>query len=221
MEMEVEKILDDTALPEYGVILQSRIHRQTWHSHKNKSILYIANGRGVVEYKSGRYDLQANSVIMLQAGRPHKLVDKPKMQMTVFSIYFDVMKSGFNRNIIDCLFDNEKPFVLPIYYAEQIKKNLRQILHEQKFKPPGFKLSIQQNFSLAMLNIYRAKIEQAKQKIPQDSNSLSRTMTVLDYIAENSMSSFRSAMPLKWPNCPRDDSPVFAERLPAKVIFSF
>ncbi|MGA2916829.1 MAG: AraC family transcriptional regulator [Sedimentisphaerales bacterium] len=191
--------MNETILPEYGIIVQSRTQRQTSHSHKNKSILYIANGRGVVEYESDRYDLQADSVIMLQAGRLHKLADKPKMQMTVFAIYFDIEKTGFNKNIIDYLFDSaggcltasEKPFILPIYYAEQVKKNLRQILYEQKFRPPGFKLSIQQNFSLAVLNIYRAKIEQAKQSIPPDSkDSLSRTMTVLDYIAENSHEQF-------------------------------
>ncbi len=183
--------MDETILPEYGIIVQSRIHRQTRHSHKNKSILYIAGGRGFVEYESKRYDLQANSVIMLPAGRMHTLMDKPKMQMTVFAIYFDVEKTGFDKNIVDFLFDSEEPFVLPIYYAEEVKKKLRQILYEQKFRPPGFEISIQQNFSLTILNIYRAKIEQAKQKIPPDSeDSLSRTMTVLDYIAQNSHQQF-------------------------------
>lgn len=173
-------------MEKFGIIVESRTHRQNSHSHKNKSILYIANGRGVVEYQANQYDLQADSVIMMPAGCLHKLIDKPKMQMTVFAIYFADEKTGLDKNIINFLFDSNKPFILPVYYARQIKKNLRQILYEQKFEPPGFELSIQQNFSLCILNLYRAKIEQQKQQISSGGeSSLSRTKTVLDYIARN------------------------------------
>jgi AraC-like DNA-binding protein len=177
-------------LPDFGILVESRRHRPAFannlHTHDHLSILYVVSGEGILEYQKTKYDLASNAIITLNKSQPHKFLDKPKKPMTVFSTYFDIEKAGSNKFIVDYLFNSEIPFILPTYYAEQVKKNLRQILYEQNTKPPGYELAIKQNFSLAILQIYRAKLELAKQTAAQNPpDSLSRTKTVLDFIAAN------------------------------------
>jgi transcriptional regulator GlxA family with amidase domain len=60
------------------------------------------------------------------------------------------------------------------------------MLYEQTTKPPGYKLSIKQNLNLAILQIYRARLEQAKQKTSGKPPSGSeRVRAVVDFVAQN------------------------------------
>jgi AraC-like DNA-binding protein len=180
----------DFLLPDYGVLIDSRQKRlsqsELAHSHSNASILFIVYGQGVVEFERNRFDIEADSVIMLPENKKHKIIDKPRKQMTIFSVYFDEQKAGLNKNIIDSLLSTDEPFTLPLYYSENIKNHLRQMLYEQNTKPPGYKISIIQNLSLVVLQIYRAKLSQGQNIISaKKPNSRERVTSVLDYISSN------------------------------------
>jgi AraC-like DNA-binding protein/mannose-6-phosphate isomerase-like protein (cupin superfamily) len=179
----------DIELPDNGVLVESRLERPASaniaHRHNNLSILYVVSGQGLIEFDNKKFPVDADSVITLEKEKVHKLSDKPRKAMTVFSIYFDTKISGLNKYIVDYLFASTEPFALPLYHSENIKRYLRQILYEQNTKPPGYKLSIKQNLSLAILQIYRARLAR-KQKSSDSPTSRERTKAVLDFIAQNS-----------------------------------
>ena len=177
-------------LPDYGVWVQSRIKRlsygstATGHSHDHPSIIYVVSGKGQVLFNDEKkYDLSPNTVIPLEKQRNHAIVDQARKAMTVFSLYFD--SARMNKYIADCLLAGSEPFFLPLYYAEQVKRNLRQMLYEQSHKPPGYKLGIRQCMELTILQLYRAKLQCAHQFPPTDNNSLVRVQAALNYITEN------------------------------------
>ena len=177
-------------LPDYGVLVDSRIGKtgsaNTAHKHNHLSILYVVSGQGLFEFDNKKFQVDANSVITLEKEKIHKLSDKPRKAMTVFSVYFDTATSELNKDIVEHLFASTKPFELPLYYSENIKRYLRQMLYEQNTKPPGYKLFIKQNLSLTILQIYRARLEQAKQKTFENPPSGSeRVKAVIDFISQN------------------------------------
>ncbi len=176
-------------LPDFGVLAQSRIVRPGFahaaHSHDHDSFLFVIAGQGQIEYNGALFGLNAHSVVGLRGNQPHRLIDRPKNQMTVFSIYFDTQKAGLNTSIIDYLLDLDRPFSLPLYYAEQIRRNLRQILYEQTAKPPGFKIALRQTLNLTVLLFYRAVLA-AGQKPPNPRpDSSARVQEVLEYVANH------------------------------------
>jgi len=180
----------NTKLPDYGVLVESRLERPASaniaHRHNHLSILYVVSGQGLLEFDNNKFEVDANSVITLEKGKVHRLSDKPRKAMTVFSLYFDTQTSELNKYIVDYLFARAEPFELPLYYSENIRRHLRQILHEQNTKQPGYKLSIKQNLSLAILQMHRAKQYQAKQKSFQEPpNSSERVRAVINFITEN------------------------------------
>jgi AraC-like DNA-binding protein/mannose-6-phosphate isomerase-like protein (cupin superfamily) len=188
--MKDENIAISYVLPDYGVWIESRKKRLTAtnviHKHDNPSILFVVYGEGILEFSGKHFDVESNSVITLASGKNHKLSDKPRKQMTVFSVYFDTQKAGLNKNIVDFLLESEETFILPLYYSENIKRYLRQMLYEQNIKPPGYKISIIQNLSLAVLQIYRARLNQNKQKSSlSQPNSSERVASVIDFISRN------------------------------------
>jgi AraC-like DNA-binding protein/mannose-6-phosphate isomerase-like protein (cupin superfamily) len=181
-------------LPDNGIVVQSRINRpdsgHNLHSHNYLSILFVVSGQGILQLADKNYDLRPDTIVALNAGLSHKFSDKPKKQMTVFSIYFDAAKTGANKYIVDYLFNSNEPFVLPFYYAEQTRKNLRQMLYEQLKKPPGYKLGINHIFNITLLNIYRAKLVFSQNAGLHTNNSHVRVKTTLEYIETNSHEQF-------------------------------
>jgi AraC-like DNA-binding protein len=177
-------------LPDYGVLVESRLERPVSaniaHRHNHLSILYVISGQGLIEFDNKKFQVNADSAITLEKEKIHRLSYKPRKAMTVFSLYFDTKISGLNKYIVDYLFASTEPFALPLYHSENIKRHLRQMLYEQNTKPPGYKLSIKQNLSLTILQIYRARLEQAKHKTSESPPSSSeRVKAVLDFIAQN------------------------------------
>ena len=182
-------------LPDYGVLIDSRRKRlkseDTTHSHNHLSILYVVSGRGILEFPKKQYDVVPNTIIALKKNLLHKLTDKPRQAMTVLSLYLDAETAELNKNIIDYLFTSNEVFVLPVYYAENIKRNLRQMLYEQSNKPPGYKLAINQSLSLTILQLYRSKLDLSKQPKSQNQRtSQDRVKNTLDFIAKNSFEQY-------------------------------
>ena len=150
-------------LPDVGVLAQSRVARPGFanaaHRHDQDCLLFVIAGQGQIEYKDGLFDLNANSVVTLKRHFQHRLIDRPRKQMTVFSIYFDCIRAELNNSIADHILGSKTPFTLPLYYAEQIRRNLRQILYEQAAQPQGYKIALRQLLNLTLLLIYRADLD--------------------------------------------------------------
>ena len=184
-----------TNLPDCGILIDSRRKRlkskDTAHSHNHLSILYVISGAGLLELSQKEFKVVPNTIITLKKNLKHKLIDKPRQAMTVFSLYFDTEITGFNKYIVDYLFDSDEMFVLPVYYAENIKRNLRQMLYEQSNKPPGYKLAISQNLSLSILQLYRAKLYLSKQRtVETQKTSMERVQDTLEFISKNSFEQY-------------------------------
>ncbi|HBG26428.1 MAG: hypothetical protein A2Y10_10060 [Planctomycetes bacterium GWF2_41_51] len=179
----------DFSLPDYGVLIESRQKRlvssNLAHSHINPSILFIVYGEGFLEFENKHFNVESDSVIIMPKGREHKLTDRPRKQMTIFSVYFDALAAGLNKYIVDYLLNTDEPFTLPLYISENIKRNLRQMLFEQNIKPPGYKLSIVQNLSLAVLQIYRARLDSNQKSSTSSPDSKERVKSVIDFISQN------------------------------------
>jgi AraC-like DNA-binding protein len=182
-------------LPDCGVLVESRIERpdfgSEFHRHDYLSVIYIVSGKGTLNINGRSYELGPDSVVSLGKDQLHDLQDKPGNRMTVFSIYFDIVKTRSNKHVVDYLFQSPQPFNLPVYYAEQIRQSLRQILHEQLTRPPGYKLAIIQLFNLSILSAFRAKIETSKNnEMNTTNNSSARVRDALNYISKNSHEQF-------------------------------
>jgi AraC family L-rhamnose operon regulatory protein RhaS len=181
-------------LPDNGILVQSRIKRPEYshnlHSHNYLSILFVVSGEGILHLPDSRHDLRPDMIVALNAGVAHQFSDKPKKQMTVFSIYFDAAKTGTNKYIVDYIFNSSAPTALPFYYAEQTRKNLRQMLYEQLKRPPGYKMGIDHIFNITLLNIYRAKLASSRNTNSHHNNSIDRVRSSLEYIANNSHEQF-------------------------------
>jgi AraC family L-rhamnose operon regulatory protein RhaS len=179
----------ELSLPDYGILIESRQKRlaesDSAHSHSTPSILFVVYGQGILEFEDKNHDIESDSVIILPENKSHKLLDKPRKPMTIFSVYFDIEKTSLNKYILDYLLNSDEPFTLPLYYSENIKSHLRQMLFEQNTKPPGYKLSIMQNLSLVVLQIYRAQLSKGHQNISSKPSSKERVKSVLDFISQN------------------------------------
>lgn len=185
--MNKEIVEKKAILPAYGVWIESRVKRprfgSTGHSHDHPSILYVVSGKGRVQFEQNSFDLYAHTVIPLERYKLHEIIDQPRNAMTVFSLYFD--DAGMNKYINDYLFAESEPFELPLYYAEQVKRNLRQILYEQSRKPPGYKTGIRKCMELTILQLYRAKLKHRRQPKTLGKDSFHRVKVALDHITEN------------------------------------
>ena len=177
------------SLPDYGVLVESRQKRlaasNVAHSHTSPGVLFVVYGQGVLEFENKHFNIESDSAIIMPKGREHKLSDRPRKQMTIFSVYFDALAAGLNKYIVDYLLNTDEPFTLPLYISENIKRNLRQMLYEQNTKPPGYKLSIVQNLSLVILQIYRARLNSNHKNPASSPDSNERVKSVIDFISQN------------------------------------
>ena len=175
-------------LPLYGIIIQSHYHgpefRTAEHKHPYHSLLYVVSGEGNCFIGAQSYKLLPNTAIMLKKGQRHQLIDQPGKAMVVFVVYFSQFVAKANEGIFYPLLESERPVLIPVHQAEQIRKNLRQMLHEQDHKPVKFETAIQQCLSSIILQIYRANLEENRISSQPDDTSISRVERVLEYIAE-------------------------------------
>ena len=210
-------------LPDCGVWIESRAKRPaygtTGHSHDHPSIIYVISGKGQVHFEDNHCDLSPHTVIPLERNRMHEIVDQPRKTMTVFSLYFD--DTGMNKYIVDYLFAGSEPFDLPFYYAEQVKRNLRQMLYEQGHKPPGYKLGIRQCMELTILQLYRAKLQHGQQLTSSGKDSLNRAQATLDYITENCHEQYSLSDGAKMANVSQRQFTNLCRKLNAKSFVQF
>lgn len=218
-----KNIENKAILPDCGVWIESRVKRpqfnKTGHRHAHPSIIYVVSGKGQVYFDRNHYDLLPHTVIPLESKRMHEIVDQPRKTMTVFSLYFD--NTGMNKYIFDYLFAGSEPFGLPLYYAEHVKRNLRQMLYEQSHKPPGYKLGIRQCMEMTILQLYRAKLQYSRQSESSRKNSLDRVQSTLDYVTENCHEQYTLSDGAKMANVSQRQFTNLCRKLSGKSFIQF
>jgi len=176
------------SLPPYGVLIESHYHgpefRTAEHRHPYHSLLYVVSGEGNCFICGRSYNLLANTAILLKKGREHQLIDKHGKAMVVFVVYFSQSIAKANEGILYPLLRSGKPVPVPVHQADQVRRYLRQMLHEQEIRPVEFETAIQQCLLSIVLQIYRAYVGRDKVGSPSDDSSLGRVRRVLAYVAE-------------------------------------
>jgi AraC-like DNA-binding protein/mannose-6-phosphate isomerase-like protein (cupin superfamily) len=189
MKTNDSKKLEHMTLPESGILAKSRYQRpefsQKPHAHSYNSIMYVVSGSGTCTIEDAKHNLQADSVILLPNGLEHMLKDLPRKNMTVFSIYFDPSTAESNKEICEYLFQGDAPFTIPAYYAKQMRQTIRQILHEQKNRPAGYKLAIKQYLAQIMLRLYRLQLNNKSQPHAKKDDSQTRAKETLEHVSKN------------------------------------
>jgi len=177
------------SLGSHGVLIESHVHgpefRTAVHAHPYHSLLYIVSGAGQCMVGQRRHDLAANTAILLQANEHHQLIDQPRKAMTIFVVYFGQALAQANQQLVEPLFS--EPMVLPVlpHQAQQIRRTLRQMLHEQDSREVRFDLAMQQYLSSILLKLYRISIRKEKAVVANGmADSKARVQTVLKYVDE-------------------------------------
>ena len=178
------------SMPTHGVLIESHAHEAGFktelHKHKYHSLLYVVSGQGQCLTENRSLNLTDNTAIIMKAGQSHQLIDAPDKAMTIFVVYFKRSPTGINDKILFPLFDAEQEISVPAYNTPQIRRLLRQMLHEQEDKPILFRESIQQRLGTILLELCRI---QAGIKILESPaihrKSEENTGAVLTYISRN------------------------------------
>jgi len=189
MKAENDIKSNNNTLPESGILAKSRHQRpdfsQKPHAHRYYSIMYVVSGVGACTIKDTDHTLKTDSLILLPGGLVHMLKDRPRKNMTVFSIYFDPPKAETDKEICDYLFQGDAPFTVPVYYAKQLRQTIRQMLHEQQSKPAGYHLAIRQYLGQIMLQLYRLQLKNRSQSESKKDDSQARAKETLEHISSN------------------------------------
>lgn len=189
METQNNKNVISVALPDSGVLAKSRHQRpdfsQIPHAHSHFSLMYIVSGAGQCTIEGIEHKLHPDSVIVLHKDVEHQLQDQTRNNMTVFSIYFDPCTAGLDENICNSLFRESQPSSVPVYYARQMRQMIRQILHEQKTKPPSYQLAIRQHLAQMILQLHRLRLTTRSGASAKKHNSETRAKETLDHISKN------------------------------------
>jgi AraC-like DNA-binding protein/mannose-6-phosphate isomerase-like protein (cupin superfamily) len=173
-------------LPAYGIRIESRLQRPgntRPHCHRSNSLMYVVAGRGqcIIEGKS--WPIGPDTAIAMAAGRAHQLLDSPGEPMAVFVVYFTGAIAKAAGDMAAKLLNASQPYPIPRYYAHQMRRMLRRMLHEQDSKPPQYSFAIQQCLAFILLELHRASVSARRpQDGPTTQESASRVAEVLDYI---------------------------------------
>lgn len=172
-----------------GVLIESHVHgpefRTAVHAHPHYSVLYVVSGAGQCIVGQSSHHLAANTAILLPANEQHQLIDQPRKAMTIFVVYFDQVLARANKRLLGPPFS--KPMVMPVlpHQAQQIRRTLRQMLHEQDTREVRFDLAMQQYLSFILLKLYRISIRTEKAVLANGrATSKQRVQTVLKHVDE-------------------------------------
>ena len=177
-------------LPSYGVLIESHQHlpdfRISTHRHRFNSLIYIVSGKGRCVIDDASFDLSANTALLLRKNQPHQLIDEPARAMVVFVVYFSGQIAAVKADIFQPLLQAVKPVSVPTHQAQQIRKYLRQMLHEQDSKPVRYEIAMQQCLAAIILELYRATCEASRrQNLPADDSSPARVQRVLEHVRQH------------------------------------
>jgi len=128
------------------------------------------------------YPVGADTAIVLGKSETHQLIDKPHKALVVFVIYFSDNISECNVRLLEPLLDMRRPIVVAAQRGQQVRRALRQMLHEQDSRPVEWETAMAQCLSSILLSVCRAACAPGETDTPTPQKSASRVADVLDYI---------------------------------------
>jgi AraC-like DNA-binding protein/quercetin dioxygenase-like cupin family protein len=152
-------------LPHFGIWIESHEHapgfRTSPHTHSCPSLIYVTSGEGKCLDGEDTYRLSSNSIILLEEGRQHQLIDVPGKSMVLFVVYFNRQMAEMNKAFLEPLVNLGLVLKLPEYAAHQARRLLRQMLHEQQSHPMQYERALQLHLGLFLLLLYRYGVPNA------------------------------------------------------------
>ncbi len=175
----------DPGAARVGIVIESHRHapgfRTEPHRHRSHSLIFVVSGEGLCVRGGVEHPLGPNSAVLLRAGEPHQLIDRPGAPMVVFVVYFSEAVMQSSREVAEPLLGRPDPVALPLPYARRVRSSLRELLFEQSSRPAHFALSMRQALAAALLQVHRAALE-AGRRDPRAASSRDRVRMVLDYV---------------------------------------
>jgi AraC-like DNA-binding protein len=171
-------------LPDYGVLVESHHHGPNFktglHLHSYSTLIYVVSGKGRCAAGNCDYYLEPDSVLMLNRGLPHQMIDRPGGSMVVFVVYFSDEPQLVSEAMMKPLFRN--PLIqVPRHNSRYIRQILRQMLYEQNAKPPFYDAALRQCFSSLALMLHRIVVA-GNGKGGGQAKSEQRVITTLEYV---------------------------------------
>jgi AraC-like DNA-binding protein/mannose-6-phosphate isomerase-like protein (cupin superfamily) len=186
MRSERGLIRPSEKLPAYGIRIESRLQRPgntRPHCHRSNSLMYVVAGRGQCIVEGASWPVGPDTAIAMAAGRLHQLVDAPGEPMAVFVVYFTGAIAKAAGGMAEKLLNASQPCPVPRHYAQQIRRMLRRMLHEQVSQPPEYSFAIQQCLAMTMLELHRvSQTGRKRAQRPQAQESVERVRDVLEYV---------------------------------------
>jgi AraC-like DNA-binding protein len=145
--------------------------------------MYVVAGRGQCLIDGKPRPVAPDTAIAMASGRAHQLIDTPGEPMAVFVVYFSPAVAAATGDLAAAILKSAQPCQVPRHYAQQVRRTLRRMLHEQDSKPPHYQFAIQQCLSFILLELYRVMRAARRRPEPaQSQESNERVRDVLDYV---------------------------------------
>jgi AraC-like DNA-binding protein/quercetin dioxygenase-like cupin family protein len=154
------------------------------HSHERDSLFLVVAGKGYCVVEGCEYALGPMMSLFLPAGVNHSLVDKPRSAMTIFVVTFDGQIAHKQEKLLALLQAHTGPQCLPVHVWQDLRRLLRQMLHEQNLQPPHYEVALDNLLASVVLLLSRAYSSLAVQKIQGHRSSTQRVRQVLDHVAD-------------------------------------
>lgn len=189
------EIITPTPLPLCGVLIDQRHHYSGYktipHSHNHISIIYAISGEGHFIKNGIEYLMSSDTVLIIDKNQEHQMIDSPNQPMVVYVVRISKDIANSHRKLIDPLMIDEAPIIIPHYYAFQLRRLLRQMLHEQNNRQEKYELALQQYLVFFILFLYRLRRRKKSSTDSLDTkNSLNRVSAVLSLVEQNYFESY-------------------------------
>lgn len=178
-------------LPDYGVLIESHHHEPNFktgmHMHSYSTLIYVVSGRGKCIAADRSFQLEPDTVLFLDKGVAHQMTDKPGGAMVVFVVYFSSEVPIVDQEALEPLVKNPLVHVRQ-HNSRYLRQLLRQMLHEQKAKPPLYQSSLCQCLASIVLSLHRMALSGAEKR--DNLSTQSKVLEVLDYVSSHYYESF-------------------------------
>jgi len=154
------------------------------HCHERDSLFLVVAGKGYCVVEGSEYALEPMMSLFLPAGVNHSLVDKPRSAMTIFVVTFGGQIARKQEKLLTLLQTHTGPQFLPVHVWQDLRRLIRQMLHEQNLQPPHYEVALDNLLASVVLLLSRAYASLAVQENHGQHSSSQRVRQVLDHVAD-------------------------------------
>jgi AraC family L-rhamnose operon regulatory protein RhaS len=129
----------EVTLPPHGVFVLESHHapgfRMASQCHDFLELFYVLDGAGAFHIDEGRYPCRKGDVVVVPAGRPHRLEDDPVKPLELYGICVAPRVWQAEPALLADLAAGPLPVSASV--AAQVRADLRRLLYEQTLDRPG------------------------------------------------------------------------------------